>query len=183
MSSLLWLRWVAKSTKAFRPAGCCDNSRSRPWASTLQQVNGPWGQIGNAKGGDEGDPSQGGQFESLCRFGSADSIHVRRVESRRRFRQADSNRCVDSRRPTGIAAAIQGNRLESLCRFGSPNSIHVGRLESLLRFTPAASNHCVESRRPTRIAASIHGGRFHGGGFLPSYGRRPASLLWVSTGP
>jgi hypothetical protein len=32
-------------------------------------VNWPWEQIVNAKGrGAEGDPSEGGQFESLCRF-------------------------------------------------------------------------------------------------------------------
>ena len=62
-----------------------------------------------------------------------------------RFTAADSNRCVDSGRPTRIAwsirvgcrqsLSIQVGGLESLCRFRSAD-----RLESLCRFGAASSN-------------------------------------------
>ena len=83
------------------------------------------------------------------------SIQVGRLESLCRFRSADSNRCVDSGRPTRIAASIQVGRLESLCRFRpadpTPPKIRRGRPEPK---GPTQHLALAQPLRPSLITAT-----------------------------
>jgi hypothetical protein len=120
-----------------------------------------------------------GRLESHCRFGSAHRVCGGPREQVRRSRSADSNRCVDSRRPTRIAASILFCRLECLCRFGPVATNRCVDSSQLARFTPTDSSRCVESGRPIQIAVSIHIGQLESMRRFRSAGRPPRFAVTI----